>query len=122
LQPPAHFEQVEYYFSDENLPTDKFLLDKTGGKENKPYEIKKLCQFSKMRKYKPFRSVVESLKRSTTLEVIDNKYIKRRVPLAIDPAVSPEEIKAAMEEDEKRQGNRPPADQPWMTKGMVSCL
>lgn len=76
-----------------------------------------------MRKYKPFRSVVESLKKSTMLEVIDNKYIKRRVPLAIDPTVSPEEVKAAMEEEQKRKGNvAPPADQPWMTKGMVSCL
>lgn len=76
-----------------------------------------------MRKYKPFRSVVESLKRSTKLEVIDNKYIKRRVPLAIDPTVSPEEIKAAMEEEQKRKGNVIlPADQPWLTKGMVSCL
>jgi hypothetical protein len=75
-----------------------------------------------MRKYKPFRAVVESLKRSTALEVIDNKYIKRRVPLAIEPTVSPEEIKAAMEQEQKRKGNTPPADQPWMTKGMVSCL
>ena len=75
-----------------------------------------------MRKYKPFRSVVESLKRSTKLEVIDNKYIKRRIPLAIEPTVSPEEIKAAMEEEQKREGNVPPPGQPWITKGMVSCL
>ena len=76
-----------------------------------------------MRKYKPYRSVVESLKKSTMLEVIDNKYIKRRVPLAIEPTVTPEEIKAAMEEEQKKKGgNKPPADQPWMTKGMVSLL
>lgn len=75
-----------------------------------------------MRKYKPYRSVVESLKKSTELEIIDNKYIKRRIPLAIEPTVTPEEIKAVKEEEQKRKGNRPPADQPWMTKGMVSAL
>lgn len=56
------------------------------------------------------------------LEVIDNKYIKRRIPLAIDPTVTPEEIKAAMDEEQKRKGPVRPADQPWITKGMVSCL
>ncbi|KAH0084901.1 hypothetical protein KCU96_g10557, partial [Aureobasidium melanogenum] len=72
---PQEGIEVEYYFSDENLPNDAYLLDKIGGKENKPVEIKKICQFPKMRKYKPYRSVVESLKKSTMLEVIDNKYI-----------------------------------------------
>ncbi|KAI4725338.1 hypothetical protein E4T49_06944 [Aureobasidium sp. EXF-10728] len=112
-------KQIEYYFSDKNLPSDKYLLDKTGGKENKPVDIKKLCQFPKMRKYKPYRSVVESLKKSTLLEVIDNKYIKRRVPLSVEPTVSPEEIKVAMEQEQTRKGPRPPANQPWMTKGMM---
>lgn len=54
------------------------------------------------------------------LEVIDNKYIKRRVPLTIEP-MAPEEVKAVLEEEQKKQGiNRPPPDQPWMTKAMVS--
>lgn len=57
------------------------------------------------------------------LEIVDNKYIKRKVPLAIDPTVTLEEIKAVMEEEQKKKnGNKPPADQPWMTKGMVSLL
>ncbi|KAI4733837.1 hypothetical protein E4T50_15608 [Aureobasidium sp. EXF-12298] len=125
LQAPQHAEHpqgdeiVEYYFSDENLPKDAYLLDKIGGKENKPVEIKKICQFPKMRRYKPHRSVVESLKKSTMLEVIDNKYIKRRVPLTIEP-MAPEEVKAVLEEEQKKQGiNRPPPDQPWMTKAMM---
>ncbi|KAH0046561.1 hypothetical protein KCU72_g9632, partial [Aureobasidium melanogenum] len=116
---PQEGIEVEYYFSDENLPNDAYLLDKIGGKENKPVEIKKICQFPKMRKYKPYRSVVESLKKSTMLEVIDNKYIKRRVPLTIEP-MAPEEVKAVLEEEQKKKGiNRPPPDQPWMTKAMM---
>lgn len=73
-----------------------------------------------MRQYKPYRSVVESLRKSTLLEVVDDKFIKRRQPLTIKPIVSPEEITVAMEEDQKKKGNVPPANQPWMTKGMVS--
>ncbi|THZ89541.1 hypothetical protein D6C84_00169 [Aureobasidium pullulans] len=112
-------KQVEYYLSDENLPSDKYLLDKTGGHENKPVSIKSICGFPKMRQYKPYRSVVESLRKSTLLEVVDDKFIKRRQPLTIKPVVSPEEIKVAMEEDQKKKGNVPPANQPWMTKGMM---
>lgn len=75
-----------------------------------------------MRKYKPYRSVVESLKKSTMLEVIDNKYIKRKVPLTIEH-MAPEKIKAVLEEEQEKKGfNRPPPDQPWMTKAMVSVL
>ncbi|KAI5248592.1 hypothetical protein E4T43_01325 [Aureobasidium subglaciale] len=127
-QPPRYSEhpegeeivkQVEYYFSDENLPNDKYLLDKTGGKENKPVTLKTICGFPRMRKYKPYRSVVESLKKSKLLEMVDDKYIKRRVPLAIAPTVSAEEIQAAKEADQKKKGYVIPADQPWMTKGMM---
>ncbi|KAI5257263.1 hypothetical protein E4T42_01231 [Aureobasidium subglaciale] len=127
-QPPQYSEhpegeeivkQVEYYFSDENLPNDRYLLDKTGGKENKPVTLKTICGFPRMRKYKPYRSVVESLKKSKLLEIVDDKYIKRRVPLAIAPTVSAGEIQAAKEADQKKKGYVIPADQPWMTKGMM---
>lgn len=115
----TYYHQVEYYFSDENLPSDKYLLGKTEGEKNLPVSIKNICGFPKMRRYKPYRSVVESLKKSALLEVVDDKYIKRKTPLTLQPTVTPEEIQATKEEDQKKS-NLPPADQPWMTKGMVS--
>ncbi|KAF2838698.1 hypothetical protein M501DRAFT_1031764 [Patellaria atrata CBS 101060] len=74
--------QVEYYFSDENLPTDMHLLEKCGGCENNPVPIKHICGFSKMRKYKPYLQVVEALRRSDFLEVTEDKKVKRRVPIS----------------------------------------
>jgi hypothetical protein len=73
---------VEYYFSDENLPTDKHLLQFCGGRENLPVSINRICGFSRMRQYKPKTLVVAALRLSTFLEVsADGKTIKRKVPL-----------------------------------------
>ncbi|KNG46968.1 hypothetical protein TW65_06142 [Stemphylium lycopersici] len=74
--------QVEFYFSDENLPTDKHLLQCCNGRENDPVSINRICGFSKMRKYKPKTLVVQALRLSAFLEVSeDGKKIKRKVPL-----------------------------------------
>lgn len=81
--------------------------------------IKSICSFPRMRRYKPYTSVVESLKKSTFLEVVDKKYIKRKVALTIDPTVTLQEIEDVKKEKGKKS-NKPPANQPWMTKGMVS--
>ena len=110
--------QVEYYFSDENLPSDEHLLMKTGGSENLPVSLKHICGFKKMRGYKPYRSVVESLKKSEFLDIVDNKYIKRKAPLAITPTVAPQS-----EENYAKEKQRKPvkdATAPHLTKGMVS--
>lgn len=110
--------QVEFYFSDENLPSDAHLLMKTGGHENLPVSIKHICGFSRMRKYKPYRSVVESLKKSEFLNIIDDKFIQRKVPLALSPTVTPQQV-------EQKKAEVTPVQkveyQPWETKGMVSC-
>ena len=82
--------QVEYYFSDVNLPTDAHLLAKCGGHQNNPVSIKSICGFRKMRKYKPERRVVNALQHSTQLEVVDNKYVRRRHPLTLPLQVEPE--------------------------------
>ncbi|KAH9882106.1 hypothetical protein J1614_001278 [Plenodomus biglobosus] len=82
--------QVEFYFSDENLPSDLHLLKCCGGRENLPVSISLICGFKKMRAYKPKRLVVAALRKSTFLEVVENgKKIKRRMPMqgrcALDP-------------------------------------
>lgn len=82
--------QVEFYFSDQNLPTDLHLLKCCGGRENLPVSIGLICGFNKMRSYRPKSLVVAALRRSTMLEVsTDGKTITRKVPLqgrcALDP-------------------------------------
>ncbi|PVI03560.1 hypothetical protein DM02DRAFT_247412 [Periconia macrospinosa] len=82
--------QVEYYFSDENLPTDLHLLKCCGGRENLPVSISRTCGFKKMRGFKPKRDVVAALRKSPFLVVSDDgKMISRKIPLkgpcALDP-------------------------------------
>lgn len=74
--------KVEYYFSDENLPTDLFLLQCCGGRENLPVSISRICGFKKMRNFKPRSAVVAALRKSTFLAVSDDgKTVQRKVPL-----------------------------------------
>ncbi|EEP78773.1 conserved hypothetical protein [Uncinocarpus reesii 1704] len=75
-------KQVEFYFSDSNLPMDKFLLSKVGGSENRPVELSLLHSFKRMRRFQPFSAIVEALKTSDTIELTnDNTCIRRKVPL-----------------------------------------
>lgn len=75
------FLQVEFYFSDENLPTDLHLLQCCGGRENLPVSISRICGFKKMRMYKPKTLVVAALRKSAFLEVSDDgKMLQRKFP------------------------------------------
>jgi hypothetical protein len=81
---------VEYYFSDENLPTDLHLLQCCGGRENLPVSISRICGFKKMRSFKPKSIVPAALRKSAFLVVSeDSKQVSRKVPLrgpcALDP-------------------------------------
>lgn len=100
--------QVEFYFSDENLPGDAHLLGHCGGAENRPVSINRICGFKKMRRFKPRQAVIAFLRKSTFLEVVDDKYIRRRVPLSIEPRAVPEKIFQQL-----------PDDKPWITKAFV---
>ncbi|KAI1802681.1 hypothetical protein F4811DRAFT_388533 [Daldinia bambusicola] len=62
-------KQVEFYFSDSNLPGDKFLWGQTDGSNNKPVPLSVICNFSRMRRFKPYSAVVEALKGSKHLVV-----------------------------------------------------
>ncbi|CAI6276438.1 unnamed protein product [Periconia digitata] len=95
-QGPAIRKQVEYYFSDENLPTDLHLLQCCGGRKNLPVSISRICGFKKMRGFKPKSGVVNALRKSSFLVVSnDGKLITRKVPLegpcALDPDFYDEE-------------------------------
>ncbi|KAF2855833.1 hypothetical protein T440DRAFT_385195 [Plenodomus tracheiphilus IPT5] len=90
IQTPLFTTLVEFYFSDENLPTDLHLLKCCGGRENIPVSISLICGFKKMRAYKPKKLVVAALRKSAFLEVVENgKKIKRKMAMpgrcALDP-------------------------------------
>jgi len=61
--------QVEFYFSDSNLPSDKFLWGATGGTENKPVSLKTICSFKRMRQFQPYTAVVAALRESQKLVI-----------------------------------------------------
>ena len=105
--------QVEYYFSDENLPQDAHLLGMTGGDGNGPASLSQIMNFSKMKCFRPMSRVREALRSSELIEVVDNKHIKRRFPLTRRLLVVPRV-------DEQRRKKAELQEQmPWMTKGML---
>ncbi|KAL1883779.1 hypothetical protein VTK73DRAFT_8315 [Phialemonium thermophilum] len=61
--------QVEFYFGDSNLPTDKHMWNLTGGPENKAVPLKEICAFKRMRRFQPYSAVVSALRDSKTLEI-----------------------------------------------------
>ena len=74
--------QVEFYFSDSNLLTDKFLFTKVEGHENMPVPISTIHSFKRMRHFQPLSAVVDALKESTVLNVVeDDTAIQRKTPL-----------------------------------------
>lgn len=74
--------QVDFYFSDSNLPTDKYLLRQTGGHENKPFPLKEIHSFKRMRHFQPFAAVLDAVKQSKILDITDDGMITRKTPLS----------------------------------------
>jgi lupus La protein len=73
--------QVEFYFSDSNLPIDRFLLDLTGGFRNNPVDLKVIHNFKRMRHFQPYSAVRDAVKQSQYLDINDQDEITRKVPL-----------------------------------------
>ncbi|RMZ76260.1 hypothetical protein DV737_g4873, partial [Chaetothyriales sp. CBS 132003] len=75
-------KQVEFYFSDGNLPYDKFLLSAVGGSKNNAVELATIHSFKRMRHFQPFSAIVDALKESTLLELTnDDTCVRRKEPL-----------------------------------------
>lgn len=75
--------QVEFYFGDANLPTDKYMMSLTEGSSNKPVPIKKMCEFGRMRRFSPYSAIVSALKESQFLKVSGEEgeeLVERRIP------------------------------------------
>ncbi|RMZ79962.1 hypothetical protein DV738_g3089, partial [Chaetothyriales sp. CBS 135597] len=89
-------KQVEFYFSDGNLPYDKFLLSAVGGSKNKPVELATIHSFKRMRHFQPFSAIVSALKESTLLELTDNDTCVRRkepLPAEFDNGPAPNAVR-----------------------------
>ncbi|KAF1949682.1 hypothetical protein CC80DRAFT_497268 [Byssothecium circinans] len=81
--------QVEFYFADHNLKCDEHLFKLTQGPKNIPVRIKELHSFKRMRHFQPYSAVVNALRESDELVVVDdgeysgsgNEGVKRKTPL-----------------------------------------
>ncbi|KAI9819766.1 MAG: hypothetical protein M1826_001075 [Phylliscum demangeonii] len=75
-------KQVEFYFSDSNLPIDGYLLAAVGGTENRPIRISIIHNFKRMKHFQPYDAVVAALRESKVLDVTEDGMVKRKVPIS----------------------------------------
>ena len=73
--------QVEFYFSDSNLPIDNYLLQITGGHMNKPVDLKIIHNFKRMQHFQPFSAVRDAVQESNFLNIDKDNQITRKEPL-----------------------------------------
>jgi len=80
--PQEILAQVEFYFSDSNLPNDKFLWGLT--QENDGWvPIATIASFKRMRRFQPVDAIPEALKQSENLLQVneDGTKVRRKTPL-----------------------------------------
>lgn len=83
--------QVEFYFSESNLSSDKFLFSLTGGKENKPVPLNLIVSFKRMKRFPNKGIIIDALKESTLIELGGDpgeETIKRKIPVNIAELMS----------------------------------
>lgn len=91
--------QVEFYFSDSNLPMDQFLLKTVGGSRNNPVPLTTLHSFKRMRHFQPFEAIVEAMKDSTFLDLVQEDgqppSVRRKEPLpeALNNGPTPDAVR-----------------------------
>ena len=77
--------QIEFYFSNSNLPFDKFLWGLVT-KDNNPVPLKLVATFKRMRRFEDYATIVAAMRESDALEVAGGdgeETIRRKVPLPI---------------------------------------
>ncbi|KAI9127000.1 hypothetical protein K1719_001559 [Acacia pycnantha] len=84
-------KQVEYYFSDENLPTDKFLIDFLRKNKEGFVPISVIASFKKMKKLTRDHSLIVAVLKESSLLVVsgDEKSVKRLNPFQLDKVRDP---------------------------------
>ncbi|KAF9124978.1 hypothetical protein BG015_004994, partial [Linnemannia schmuckeri] len=76
-------KQVEFYFSDSNLPVDKFLSELVNKSKDGYVSIAKIASFKRMRDFKDNALIVEALRESKSLLEVseDGLKVRRKVPV-----------------------------------------
>ncbi|KAE8713074.1 Translation initiation factor eIF-2B subunit delta, putative isoform 3 [Hibiscus syriacus] len=104
-------KQAEYYFSDEKLPTDKYMMGLIKRNKEGFVLISEISSFRKMKKLtRNYPSIVAALKESSLLVVSsDGKKVKRRNPLPIIEVRDPKHKKISIRdphaiEESKKSG------------------
>jgi lupus La protein len=90
----------------QNLSTDKHLFFELEGPKNRPVSIKHLNTFSRMRRFKPYSAVVDALRESEDLVVVDdgeysgagNEAVKRTEALVVPTRPGDDENPPSLEE------------------------
>lgn len=84
-------KQVEYYFSDENLPTDKFLLKYVTRDKEGFVPVKVIASFRKVKKLIKETSIIAAALRESSLLVVspDGRKVKRLHPLPLSEIKDP---------------------------------
>ena len=127
-------KQVEFYFSDANLPTDAFLMKKVRADPNGFVPIGVVCGFNRMKtllkKHPPIETVAAILRQHSEALVVseDGIRVQRATPL---PDIDLEDVQArtVVAENFKTQptaspfrvSSPPPATSPWFASGTRGC-
>ncbi|GMP71908.1 hypothetical protein CsSME_00030146 [Camellia sinensis var. sinensis] len=86
-------KQVEYYFSDENLPNDKFLMNYVTKDVEGFVPIAVIASFRKMKRLTHDSSlIVAALKQSSFLVVSSNSKVRRLLPFPVAEVMDPKRI------------------------------
>ena len=78
-------KQVEFYFSDANLPRDKFLWTLTVSDPQKKgwVPISQIASFKRMQRFQPLEAIVSALRQSKELLEVNEEgtAVRRKIPL-----------------------------------------
>lgn len=91
--PSDVLKQVEFYFSDSNLPKDKFLWRTVQSNQEGWVSIATIASFNRMKKFRPLSAVVDALKTSEFLVVSENGELVRRKNAILPPKESENQLR-----------------------------
>lgn len=82
---------MEFYFSVQNLSSDKHMFLELDGANNRPVSIKHLHSFKRMKRFQPYSAIITALRDSETLVVVDdgkysgpgNEGVKRKEAISV---------------------------------------